>query len=709
MRFSLFTSAASLAMLCASPALAQTADDETTADDGDKIIVTASRVNKPITAIPNTVKVLDRETIEQQLSVSTSLLDSLSFTVPSLSPGRQKLTSSGVTLRGRTPLYLVDGIPQSTPLRNGERSAFTVDDDFVDRVEVIYGANAIQGVGATGGVINYVTISAPKDGEWLRRIKVGLSTDDFEDDGFHYKLSGLVGKKSGAADFVLGAALDRRGLYYDGGDNAVSIDTTQGDLADTMSNNVFGKLGFDFDSDKRIELTGSYFRMEGDGDYTRVPGNIAAGIPASSVRGTPPGDPTFNEAINAGLAYTDEDLAGGSLSLVGYYYDFYALYGGDTFPVFQDPSIAPTGTLFDQSALSSEKYGAKVTYVREDSFWDGLQIAIGGDYLNDRTFQELAQTDRLWVPLLKYESFAPFLQIEQTLLDEKVRVSGGLRYENVTLDVPSFTTIASANSTSVEGGAPTFDKVLGNAGIVVEPIDGLTVFGSYAQGFTMPDAGLILRSVNTPGQSVDELVDLKPVIADNIETGVAFRRGGLDLQASYFWSNSDLGSRIQVVGGAGQIRRERTEIDGFELSASYRFSTGLAFGANYSTLNGRFDSDDDGRVDRDLDGRNIAPDRLNAYVDAPVTENVSARLQASHFFDRDFDGGLPQNDFNGYTLVDLLASYQSPRFGEFRLGIQNLFDKQYITYYSQTVNFVNDSTFVSGRGRAATINWKIDF
>lgn len=709
MRISFFTSAAPLAMLCASPALAQTANDNAAVDDIDAIIVTASRVNKPITAIPNTVKVLDRETIEEQVAVSTSLLDSLSFTVPSLTPGRQKLTSSGVTLRGRTPLYLVDGIPQSTPLRNGERSGFTVDDDFVDRVEVIYGANAIQGVGATGGVINYVTVTAPEDGQWLRRVNVGLGTDDFEDDGFHYKMSGLAGKKFNAVDFVLGAAFHKRGLYYDGDDNAVSIDTTQGDLADTKSGNVFGKLGLDFNSDKRIELTGSYFRLEGDGDYTGVPGDMAAGIPASSVPGTPPGDPTFNEAINAALTYTDDNLAGGSLSLIGYYYDFYALYGGDTFPVFQDPSIAPDGTLFDQSALSSEKYGAKLTYVRENTFWDGLQIAVGGDFLNDRTFQELAQTDRLWVPLLKYESFAPFLQLEQALLNERVRVSGGLRYENVTLDVPSFTTIASANSTSVEGGAPTFDKVLGNAGIVIEPIDGLTVFGSYAQGFTMPDAGLILRSVNTAGQSVDELVDLQPVIADNIETGVAYRRDGLDLQASYFWSNSDLGSRIQVIGGAGQIRRERTEIDGFEFSASYRFHAGIGIGANYSKLNGRYDSDDDGRVDLDLDGRNIAPDRLNAFVEAPFNRSVSARLQASHFFDRNFDGGPPQNDFNGYTLVDLMASYRSPQWGNFRLGIQNLFDKQYITYYSQTVTFVNDSTFVSGRGRAVTLNWKFDF
>ena len=69
----------------------------------------------------------------------------------------------------------------------------------------------------------------------------------------------------------------------------------------------------------------------------------------------------------------------------------------------------------------------------------------------------------------------------------------------------------------------------------------------------MPDAGLILRSVNTPGQKVSDLVDLQPIIADNIEVGTAWRRDGLELAASYFWSNSDLGSRIQVVGVQVQI------------------------------------------------------------------------------------------------------------------------------------------------------------
>src|SRR3546814_4848267 len=105
----------------------------------------------------------------------------------------------------------------------------------------------------------------------------------------------------------------------------------------------------------------------------------------------------------------------------------------------------------------------------------------------------------------------------------------------------------------------------------------------------MPDAGLILRAVNVPGQNVERLINLQPVIADNIEIGTAWRRDGFDLSASYFWSNSNLGSRIQVIGGAGVVQRERTEIKGCELAGRFRFPAGARIGAGFASLGGRCD------------------------------------------------------------------------------------------------------------------------
>jgi iron complex outermembrane receptor protein len=694
-----------LAWLSALAAVPVFAGSESDPNFYEEIVVTVTRTEKPINAIPNTVRVVDQEALRAQLALSSSLLDSLSFHVPSMTAGRQKMTSSGVTLRGRTPLYLVDGIPQSTPLRNGERSGFTLDPAFVERIEVIYGANAIQGVGATGGVINTVTRSAPMSGDWLRELGVEISSDDFEGNGYHYKTSALLGKKNGVYDGVVGLALDEKDLFHDGDGEPLAVDPVQGDIMDSRSWNLFTKAGWDLTGDQRLEFSANVFELEGDGDYAVVPGDMANGVPATSKSGSNPGDPPRNEATNLALSYTHDALGGGKLSTQWFYYDFYALYGAGATPIaaFQDASIAPLNTLVDQSALSSEKYGGKLTYVRDNAFWQGFQMVGGFDYLRDETFQELAQTGRLWVPVMEYQGWAPFVQLEQGLMDDKIRLSGGLRYENVTLDVPTFTTIASANNTLVEGGSPSFSEVLRNAGLVYEPAPGFTLFASYAEGFNMPDAGLILRAVNTPDRTVTELVDLQPIVADNVEFGFGYRLEGLDASVSYFQSDSDLGSRIQVIDGAGRIMREKTEIHGVELSARYFFDSGLEIGGNYAHLNGRSDTDGDGRVDADLDGRNISPDRFNLWTQAEWG-NITGRLQYSHFQDRTFVGHA--RHFDGYGLLDLLVSYEHDRYGAFSLGVQNLLAEQYLTYYAQTVSFVNNDSFVAGRGRAFTFAWK---
>src|SRR3546814_17231964 len=49
----------------------------------------------------------------------------------------------------------------------------------------------------------------------------------------------------------------------------------------------------------------------------------------------------------------------------------------------------------DLSALSSEKYGAKLTYAWQDVILPGLQLVTGVDYLRDKTFQERSEERRV--------------------------------------------------------------------------------------------------------------------------------------------------------------------------------------------------------------------------------------------------------------------------------------------------------------------------
>ncbi len=156
----------SLLLAALSPSPAQAADGPEASDTSDQgagrdIVVTAARTALPANALPLTIEVIDKETLDQQVIISGSVTDAVATLTPSFSPTRQKLSGAGETLRGRAPLYAINGIPQSTPLRDGSRDGFTIDGFFVDRVELIFGSNALQGIGGAGGIVNQVTVGAP--------------------------------------------------------------------------------------------------------------------------------------------------------------------------------------------------------------------------------------------------------------------------------------------------------------------------------------------------------------------------------------------------------------------------------------------------------------------------------------------------------------------------------------------------------------------
>ncbi|HEY1146187.1 MAG TPA: TonB-dependent receptor, partial [Allosphingosinicella sp.] len=133
--------------------------------------------------------------------------------------------------------------------------------------------------------------------------------------------------------------------------------------------------------------------------------------------------------------------------------------------------------------------------------------------------------------------------------------------------------------------------------------------------------------------------------------------------------------------------------------------------------------DEDGKVDIDLDGANISPDRFNL---AAMFESgrFGARVQAQYYLARRFDLGdtVPRagydplrdgydrlnNDFNGYALVDAALRYRTD-IGDVSLSVQNLFDTYYVTYNSDTTNPTDNSRFFAGRGRVFTLGWDTRF
>ena len=698
--------AAGVSLLALSVAgAAQAQDVQSGPTDVSELVITAARTTLPASALPMTVDVVNSEDLAQQVSISGSIVDAVSSLSPSFSPTRQKLSGSGETLRGRSPLYAINGIPQSTPIRDGSRDGFTIDAFFIDHVELIYGSNALQGIGATGGVVNQVTVGPPKEDGLSGRVLVQASTDArAHGDGLGWKTAALGAWRSGAFDATLGLSYEARGAFYDGRGNRVAVDNTQGEIQDSTSTSIFGRFGWQIDESLRLDLIANRFELKGDGDYVIVAGDRTRNRPASSMRGSPEGRTAANRVETVSLALTDDDLWGGDLNAQLFYNRSRDTFGGDRSATFQDVRLAPIGMLFDQSSNESEKLGARASYEREVPFVPGLTGTLGLDTLRDETAQTLIATNRVWVPPTEFRSVAPFVQANFALFGDRVHLAGGARYESVTLKVGDYTTLASYGSRAVGGGEPSFDATLVNGGIVVNPIEGLRLYASYAEGYTVPDVGRILRGVNRDGIDVDSFLDISPVVSDNQEIGAEWKRGPIEATAAYFWSKSKLGQLLVLNPATNvyDVQRQRVEIEGLELNVSARTPVpGVSVTAGYAKLKGRADRNGDGKVDIDLDGANISPDRFNfalIYQEGPL----SARLQSQSYLERDFDGADPRNSFGGYTLVDASVRYEAG-FGDVVLSVQNLMDEYYLSYASDTSNPTDNLRYFAGRGRVFTL------
>ncbi|MDZ3830687.1 MAG: TonB-dependent receptor [Sphingopyxis sp.] len=727
--------AALLGTALSSPTLAQEAAPVDTDEGTAAIIVTAARTILPPNALPLTIDIIDKDALDQQIAIAGSVTDAVATLTPSFSPTRQKLSGAGETLRGRAPLYAINGIPQSTPLRDGSRDGFTIDGFFIDRVELIYGSNALQGIGGTGGIVNQVTVGAPtREGLSGRALLQASADDEFSRAGMGGKLAGLVQYKADRFDASVGAAYEMRGLFRDAAGRPIGVNVTQGETMDSKSLSLFGRFGYAVTDTMRLDLILSRYELKGDGDYEAVAGNRATGLPTSAKRGTPPGKPATSRTESAALSLTDDDLGGGHFMTQFFWNRTHDTFGGDPNPIasFQDPAIAPVGTLFDQSQNRSRKLGAKISYERAVPGFEALTLVAGFDALWDKTEQRLIATDRIWVPPTRFRSFAPFGQANLKLADGLLRLAGGVRYEDVKISIDDYRTLsantfvacpapprvptgpcglASYGGVAVSGGSPSFHDTLLNGGIIVEPAPGIRAYASYAEGYTAPDVGRITRAVKVTGLDIDQYLNIRPIVSNNREIGVEVKRGPLDASATYFWSTSKEGQLlIARPDGIFDVIRQRVEIQGLEINLAVKPPVdGLTLSAGYAHLDGRFDSNGDGQVDTDLDGANISPDRLNlaaSYARGPL----SARIQTQFYLKRRFEGPVPdpRNDFDGYTLTDAFVRYQTG-LGGISLSVQNMFDKQYVSYASDTQRPTDNFFNFAGRGRTFTLGWDYRF
>src|SRR5262249_18749380 len=152
----------------------------------------------------------------------------------------QSMNNTGETLRGRVALRLFDGISQTTPLREGSRNGMFTDMGIVDRIEVINGPSAVEGIGAVGGIINYISKSPTKEGSDATITSRYWTQGKDDSDG--WKVGINYGNKQGNSDIYLAAGFVSRGMAYDAKGRRMGM-SQSGATLDTEERNLFIKVG----------------------------------------------------------------------------------------------------------------------------------------------------------------------------------------------------------------------------------------------------------------------------------------------------------------------------------------------------------------------------------------------------------------------------------------------------------------------------------
>ena len=244
-------------------------EDTEAAEDTLRIVVTATRTEEDITNVPRSVRVIEREDLQQQLVLSNNLSDVLGKLIPGFSPPPLQSATRGFTLRGRNALVLIDGIPQNA---NGPGvDAFdTISPDSIERVEVVPGASAIYGDGATGGIVNIIT-RAPAEGEVTYEADFGViaSLTNLDNDGSISYTGGLgVAAAQDGFDGRLSISYDVENARFDADGNRI-IPISGINDADRLG--LLAKVGYDIDDNQRLGFSYNFFRNTITTEFTTDP------------------------------------------------------------------------------------------------------------------------------------------------------------------------------------------------------------------------------------------------------------------------------------------------------------------------------------------------------------------------------------------------------------------------------------------------------
>ncbi|ULA69541.1 MAG: TonB-dependent siderophore receptor [Nitrospira sp.] len=686
------------------------------------VVISATRTPTSIGEVNQSVTVVTQEQIQQQLAVSPTR--GLGQILPKLVPGMSQNdqawdTGTSQQIRGRQIAVLIDGVPQlSSPTIQLDLAH--IDPSAIERIEIVRGATAIYGNGATGGLINIIT---KKAGEGrpsfytevqgtgsLTRVLRGLGGTIVQ---------GFQGKKDWFDYNIVGTFNQQGGMFDSEGSRTMPGTNTIGGFADTKNYNVLGKFGATF-GEHRFQLTFNRKESRQDSNYLVDP-NVDA-LPRTTARFIPglalDDQPKLtNTQISAD--YTHPHLFLDSrVHIQGYYRS-----QRTTFPTFDIRPFGGTEVL--QGLPQTDVLGTRAEITTPIPLYGKPQITWGMDFSSQHGDQGInlydpavldASGGRVFskigrVPLVGsrvFQTAAAFAQGEWTPFPALV-FRGGVRYERIGISSSDFTdsvgTFSAASNIK-------FDTTVFNGGFVYHLTEPLDLFFNFSQGFNVPVGSIDAALAVTPGTTI-ALTNLQPQRVNNYELGMRGTWSKVQGSLSGYISKSSLGLNFDQF--TNSLQRAPQTTYGVEATLDIQPHEGWKIGGTYTFVEGDQTIAFNPHVRAPLNGYSIQPQKITAYLEHLTVPEWQwrNRLQVLYSGSRTrsltaFNSGLdPTGDpfsMTEYFLVDFISTVKAGP-GILQFGIQNLLNQKYVAPFNQ-IAFNNHSNF-AGRGTTATIGYSI--
>ncbi len=692
----------------------------------DEIVVSAGRVPERLSSIPASVTLIKSGDLDELGKSTSNMNEMLELKVPGMASQSGSFSNWGQTLRGRKILTMIDGVPLSTPLRNGQVDMKTVNANDLERVEVLKGASSIYGNGGDGGYINYIT-KMPEKGK-----KISGTTDlwgtlnlakskESLGGGLYQSLSGTSGKIGYVGSF----SYEKTGNKYDA--HGVPVLPTYG-LDNTKIISTFGKINYQLSDKQQLSLSANYYKSKQEtpfepvlstltvlnaaGDYVLTPGY---GKPKSA---NYPESPTGASSFNTVLKYNLDKLFGGTTSFSA---DAYYQKSRNIF--FYSTSFQNGG----QSVINSEKIGVRpgfntVLKLSETSF----SFIYGVDALKDKTNQALLD-GRMWIPDIKLQSVAPYFQTN-IKIDNLFNIKAGVRYDDMRLHINDYSTLPysakqDGNFTSavaVKGGKMQFDNLAFNIGLRYVESEKFIPYVNYSQSFSLPDMGSILRSTDNP--NIVSSVDVEAAVTNNYEVGFLVYLKNIKIEAVGYYSSSNIGTGLTFNDAKNRFEPSLTpqKIFGGEFSVDGKFCNNkLLLGSSFSWVEGLKYVGTNKNSFVYVAGDVIASPKLTGYASYRFTSKLSSNVSVVYTGDRNrFAPILNKNNVwvynsgeapvKGYAVVNMSVSYDLLSNLGISLAVNNLLNNYYLPARSQWAAPLGSQTSVA-EGANARLSLKYSF